>query len=169
MGMAESRATWLRLWQTSWFRAMIVGLGFGFVAVLAWYFITPNITESSSKVHLPAGRDLALEVPRMLWLTPPIYALCAALAGWATDHFTARLDPGTRSEVLSVVTVVGCTIAGVAILGTVWLVPHNAVQVQGDGQLPDIGFGWAYIFPVAGFALGVMLAGSIRHPDEDDD
>jgi hypothetical protein len=168
MRTVGSGAREAQLWQSTWLRAAVVGLGFGFVAVLAWYLITPGITESSSKVHVPSGRDLALHVPGTVWLTPPIYAICAGLIGWATERFTATLSPATRSETLSVVSVVGCTLGGAAILGTVWLIPHKAVLVSGDGRLPDIGFGWAYAFPVAGFALGVMIAGGIRHPDEDD-
>lgn len=167
MGTVRSTPAVLRLWRTTWLRAAVIGLGFGFVAVLGWYFITPGITESSTKVHVPSGRDLALHVPDWVWLIPAAFAICAGLLGWATERFTARLGPSTRSEVLSLTTVAGCTLGGAAILATIRLVPHKAVLVSGDGQLPDIGFGWAYAFPVAGFAIGVMLAGGIRHPDDD--
>lgn len=159
-----------RLWRAVWLQAAVAGFGIGIIAVVAWYFIAPDVDGLASTIHVPRDQDLNLKVPLLIWLTPPIFALCGGLVGYATTRFTAHLSPGSRSEVLSIVTVAGSTLGGAAVLSTVWLVPHNAELVDGDdGYLPDIGFTWAYLFPIAGFAIGVTLAGNIRHPDEDDD
>ncbi|MBA4024950.1 MAG: hypothetical protein C0482_21545 [Gordonia sp.] len=157
-----------RLWRAVWLQAALVGFGIGIIAVVAWYFIAPDVDGLESTIHVPRGQDLNLKVPLLIWLTPPVFALCGGVFGWATIRFTAHLNPATRSEFLSIMTVAGCTLGGTAVLATVWLVPHDAELVDGDdGYLPDIGFTWAYLFPIMGFAIGVMFAGNIRHPDED--
>jgi hypothetical protein len=152
-----------------WARAAVLGFGVGVIAMIAWYFIAPDdISGDASTLHVPRGTDLTLDIPLLIWLTPPVFALCAGLAGWAIIRVTATTSRTTRSELLSIAAVGGCTLAGAAILFTVWVVPHDAKLIEGDtGHLPNVGFAWAFLFPIAGFALGVMLAGTIRHPDED--